>query len=57
MNEKHEIFSKLGAKYSSFVEGAFTTYEAGSVQAVDERPGLLVMNGYDFDCAHVEYVL
>ena len=43
MTEKHEIMSKLGLKYSSFSEGTFTTTTAGSVQAVDDRPGLLVI--------------
>ena len=44
MIEKHEIFTKLGLKYSSFAEGTFTKSHAGSVQAVDNRPGLLVCN-------------
>ena len=44
MTERHDIFSKLGLKYSSFAEGTFTMSQAGSVQAVDNRPGLLVCN-------------
>ena len=43
MTEKHEIFSKLGLKYSSFAEGTFTASKADSVHLVDDRPGLLVM--------------
>ena len=48
MTERHEIFSKLGLKYSSFAEGTFTTAQAGSVHAADDRPGLLVMNAMAF---------